>query len=208
MPARGEERSWVDDAVEAVIGVEKAKAVRGRFLELLEAEKKDPDNLEVCCKDVGLDSGSDVLTWWFRTAVMHKVPEVRDLEGSYVLLQFDEASCNIEAIVCVVDRLYDLCWEDGPPEIEARTRRAPMIEVQILPRSLTELAAAKSVKFLRARELKELWAGMTAKRREEIMITGKDWTALRRRMNPDQRLVDDRESFVRYDLLMELLANA
>jgi hypothetical protein len=62
--ARGEERSWVDDAVEAVIGVEKAKAVRGRCLALLEAEAEegDPDILEMCCRDVGLDCDLDVRT--------------------------------------------------------------------------------------------------------------------------------------------------
>jgi hypothetical protein len=136
---------------------------------------------------------------------MHKVPEVRDLVGEYVLLQFDEASSgSVEAIVCIVDRIFDLCREAMSPAFEMPTPRPSTIEVQIIPWSLTELAAAKYL----GRDMKELWAGMTADRREEIMITGKDWTARRRRMNPDQRLVDDRESFVGYDLLMELLANA
>jgi hypothetical protein len=208
--ARGEERSWVDDAVEAVIGVEKAKAVRGRCLALLEAEEDDPDNLVMPCRDVGLDDDWDVRTWWFRTAVMHLVPDVKDLVGNYVLLRFDEASAgSIEAVVHVVDRIFDLCWENGPPDIEVRVQRAPTIEVQILPWSLTELAATKmGNEFDRKRDLKKLWDGMTVERRKELKTETRHWTARRLRMTPDQRLVDDRESFVSYDLLMDLVANA
>jgi hypothetical protein len=204
--ACSEERSWVDDAVEAVIGAERAKAVRGRCLALLEARKNDADKKYhvIHCKDVGLDGGSDVHTWWFRTAVMHTVPEVRDLVDEYILLQFDEASSgSIEAIVRVVDRIFDLC---AAPTFEAPFRRAPSMEVYILPPSLTELAAAKYHRG--AQDLKELWASLTAERREEIITTEKDWTARRCRMIYDERRIDDLENFVSHHLLRELLANA
>ena len=197
--ARGEVRTWVDDAVEAVIGVERAKAVRARCLELLEAEEEDPDNLEICCMDLGLDSTSDLMVWWLRTAVAHRVPEVRDLGPNYLLLR-PLADVGIEMVVRVVDLIFDLCAEP----------RTPVLEVHILPEALTDLAGAKECTRSRSEgdDPKKLWAGMTPERREKLKTEARHWTARRDRMTPDQRRVDDRDSFVKYDLLMAVVANA
>jgi hypothetical protein len=207
--ARGEERSWVDDAVEVDHSVKRMNAVRRRCLALLEAEKDDPHNLEIICKDVGLDGELDMRTWWFRTAVMKEVPEVRDLVGNCVFLKFHSGMAgSIEEVVRVVDRIFDLCTENISPMVSVEIPRTPTIEVQIIDWSLTELAAAKAFKSLGERELKDLWNNTRAERRERIKTTAKCWTDQRHHMTPDQRLVDDLESFVSYELLMDLLENA
>jgi hypothetical protein len=149
--------------------------------------------------DLGLDSPLDLMVWWLRTAVAHRVPEVRDLGPKYLLLR-PLADVGIEMVVRVVDLIFDLCAEP----------RTPMLEVHVLPEALTELAGAKECTRSRSEgdDPKKLWAGMTPERREELMTMERHWTVRRYRMTPDQRRVDDRENFVSYDLIRAIVANA
>jgi hypothetical protein len=125
------------------------------------------------------------------------VPEVRDLGPKYLLLA---SSGGIEMVVRVVDLIFDLCAEPRPPTLE----------VHILPESLKELAGAKELtrSCSEGDDPKKLWAGMTPERREELMTMERHWTVRRHRMTPDQRRVDDRESFLSYDLIRAIVANA
>ena len=198
--AGGRLRTWVDDAVEAVIGVDRAEAIRGRCLALMK-DVSDPDNLVISCAsvDAGLRGTTDIHIWWLRTAVTHKIPEVKDLLGDYVILQLgdDPSEGCIQTVVSIVDRIFDLCDETRPLAID----------IQEIDSSLTDLAAAQYVCHPPSdQQLKELWDGMTYHRREDVKEIADEWRNRRSRMNRAQLLVDDATNKVHFASLMKLVA--
>ena len=217
--SRGEARTWVDDAVEAEIGVEAAAAVRGRCRGVLEAaaegrpEEGHPDEghpdvsdtfIRILCGDVGMvgrgapDPREDLRHAWFRTAIVRAVPGVLDMAGDYVLVR---AGTGVASAVALVDRAFDRCGEPRTPEMTLR----------LLDPVLTELAGFLAVSSedetdpQDVADLKERFDALPEERRHCVLCHLASWRARRTHMTPEQVDLDDRASFLSFQMLETLL---
>jgi hypothetical protein len=213
--SRGEARTWVDDAVEAEIGVEAAAAVRDRC-RVVEAaaegypEASDASFTRILCGDVGMvgpgapDPREDLRHAWFRTAIVRAVPGVLDMAGDYVLVRADTGTgTGIASAVALVDRAFERCGEPRTPEMTLR----------LLDPVLTELASFLAVSSEDENDpedvadLKERFDALPEERRHCVLRLLATWRDRRAHMTPEQVDLDDRASFLRFQLLETLLIN-
>jgi hypothetical protein len=190
--SRGQERSWVDVAVEAEIGLAQATAVRCRCRELMEAAADTPKLLSGDVGMVGrgaLDAREELRHAWFRTAVMNRVPGVRDIAGGYILLD----GFDIETNVMIVDRIFDLCG----------MKKTALMTLQIMPSAMTEISGALFKE--EEADLIDLLSHMTETRRTEIKRHVEEWTERRSHMTPEQIEVDDNENLSVHSCIVGIL---